>query len=103
MKTDMKTIFRIFSAAAVAALLFTSCETERITYDGPSYIAFADTLNICPVTESGEAWLLPVAATTACGYDRTFGVELIPGKSNAVYGKHFTLESQSVTIKAGKM
>lgn len=98
----MKRIFTAFSALALVAAAFTGCDEERITYDGPSYVAFADTLSVYPVQQSCEPFGVDIAATQAVGYDRTFGVEVVNKGSNAVYGRHYTLESQSVTIPAGK-
>lgn len=98
----MKRIFTAFSALALAASALTGCDEERITYDGPSYVAFADTLSVYPVQQSCEPFGVDIAATRAVGYDRTFGVEVVNKGSNAVYGRHYTLESQSVTIPAGK-
>lgn len=98
----MKKNFTIIYAVLAAMLLAAGCNTERIMYDGPAYVGFPDTLGICPVTEDGSEYRLAVASTVKCDYDRTYGVEVIPSKSNAIYGRHYELSGQSVTIKAGE-
>lgn len=97
----MKRLFSILTAIAVGAAALTGCNEERITYTGPSYVMFADTLSVYPVQQSCEPLGVDIAATRTTDYDRTFGVEVINKGSNAVYGRHYTLESSSVTIPAG--
>ena len=53
-------------------------------------------------TEQRRSLDIPVAATEACSYDRTVAVEVIDKKSNAIEGKHYTIESNTITIKAGE-
>ena len=98
----MKRTIYIVSAVFAAALALSSCKTDYITFDGPSAVAFSDTTFVCPVQQSGEEFGIDIAATTASASDRTFVVEAIPGKSNAVFGKHYVIENQTVTIKAGE-
>ena len=84
-------------------VFISSCgEAERQTYDGPNYILFSDTLTVLPVQNNEEVFDIPVAATQACSYDRTMAVEVIEQKSNAIEGKHYTIESNTITIKAGE-
>lgn len=98
----MKKSIYIISAAFAAVILLAGCQTERITYSGPSYVGFADTLNTCPVTIDNPEYMLAVASTTVCDYDRTYGVEVVPKGSTAVYGVNYELVNQTVTIKAGE-
>lgn len=98
----MKRLFIILALLMIAVASFVGCDEERIIYSGPSYVAFADTLSVYPVQEDCKPLQVAIAATRSCDYDRTFGVEVINQGSNAVYGRHYTLESQSVTIKAGE-
>lgn len=98
----MKRLFIILSSACLAAASLAGCEERHITYSGPSYVGFADTLSVYPVQQSGEAFGVEIAATQACDYDRTFGVEVVTAKSSASYGRHYTLESESVVIRAGE-
>lgn len=90
----------------VTALLvaITSCDTdaEYTTYTGPNYIMFSDTLYELPVQDNEKYFEIPVVATTTCDYDRTVAVEIIDSKSNAAEGKHFSLKSNNVVIKAGE-
>ncbi|EJX10645.1 secreted protein containing Na-Ca exchanger/integrin-beta4 domain protein [gut metagenome] len=80
-----------------------SCgDAEKPTYEGPNYILFSDTLNVLGVQNNEEVFDIPVTATQACNHDRTVAVEVIENKSNAIEGKHYTLENNSVTIKAGE-
>lgn len=85
-----------------AAALFLSCKADYIEYSGPEYVAFSDTLFTCPVLQDGEEFNVTIASTTACDYDRTFGVEVIDKNSNAIEGYHYSLKANSVTIKAGE-
>lgn len=89
----------------LALLMFaaTGCgDAERPDYDGPNYILFSDTLNVLGVQNNEEVFDIPIAATQTCDYDRTVAVEVIDKESNAIEGKHYSIESNSVTIKAGE-
>ena len=82
---------------------FTSCKEEHITYQGAEYIMFADTLTILGVENSEEVFDITIAATTASDQDRTMAVEVIDKESSAIEGVHYTIESNTVTIKAGEL
>ena len=69
----------------------------------PDYIQFSDTLYVFPVVDDEEYHNVPVVATKACDYDRTVAVEVIDAGSNAVEGKHYSIESNTITIKAGEL
>ena len=45
---------------------------------------------------------IPVAATEACSYDRTVAVEVIDQRATPLREKHCTIESNTITIKAGE-
>lgn len=96
-----KILYTLISVAA--ALGVVSCQEQYITYSGPEYMMFPDTLSTNMVLADGSTFKVPVASTVKCDYDRTFGVEVIDAGSNAVEGKHFSLKSHSVTIPAGKL
>ena len=81
---------------------FISCSEEYISYNGSSYVMFADTLAVYPIQQSNETFSVDLVATKSAKYDRTFGVEIIGNTGNAILGRHYTLESNSVTIKAGE-
>ena len=93
----------ILTAAALAAVLFASCEAERQTYIGPSLIMFSDTLTTVAVQSDDQVLSVDLSATYSCDYDRTVGVEIVQKQSNAVEGRHFSVGSYSVTIPAGKL
>lgn len=99
----MKRFFTGLIIAAAAASVFVGCKQDDNIYEGPSYIMFSDTLSVVPVTEAGEAVGIPVVATQIKNYDRTFGVEIVPNsESTAIYSRHYVLESNTITIKAGQ-
>ena len=89
-------------AALAVAVSVTSCKEEYTTYSDQEYVLFADTLSTHMVPKDQEYFSVPIASTVACGYDRTFGVEVIDEGSNAIEGKHYRLLSNTVTIPAGK-
>lgn len=82
---------------------FTSCEEERTLYSGTEYIMFADTLSVLGVENDGDEFEIAIAATTVSDRDRTVAVEVLDKYSNAIEGKHYTLTSNTVTIKAGEL
>lgn len=100
----MKHFYNKLATVAIALMaMLTACNNEDQLYNGPSYVMFADTLNVCPVYQDGEAYQVAVSATRTASYDRNFGVEVLHTKSNAVEGVHYTLSSNTVTIPAGEL
>lgn len=90
--------------AVVTALIgLAGCEQDRVVYSGPNYLMFSDTLYYYGVQETNEIFDVPVSATVPADYDRTFAIEVIDRKSNAVEGRHYKILSNTVTIKAGEM
>lgn len=81
---------------------FIGCSEDYTTYNGPSYVMFSDTLLVYPVQQSNETFNVDLVATQTSNRDRTFGVEIVSNKGNAILGRHYTLESNSVVIKAGE-
>jgi hypothetical protein len=69
----------------------------------PDYIQFSDTLYVFPVVDDEEYHNVPIVATKTCSYDRTVAVEIIDAASNAIEGRHYSLESNTITIKAGEL
>ena len=96
-------------AAGIALLItiatgITGCnDSESLIYSGPEYILFSDTLYVLPVADDEEYHNIPIVATEACDYDRTVAVEIMDANSNAIEGRHYSLESNSITIKAGEL
>ena len=98
----MKKIFYTLISMAMAFAVV-SCDEQYITYQGPEYMMFSDTLSTNMVLSDGSTFTVPVASTVACDYDRTIGVEVVDAGSNAIEGKHFSLKSNTITIPAGKL
>ncbi len=103
---DTKMIKHIYTTITIVsiALCLTAC-SEKIgdnIYAGPEFVMFSDTLSTCPVFESAVPFSVPVVASTVTKYDRTFGVQVIDSKSNAIEDYHYRLESNTVTIPAGE-
>ena len=94
----------LIGLCAVFSLLITTaaCDEEYTTYDGPSFISFSDTLYVLPVQNNEEYFDIPVVASQKCDYDRTLAVEVVDKKTNAVEGKQFSIESNTITIPAGQ-
>lgn len=82
--------------------VLSSCDEQYTTYDGPAYVMFSDTLSICPALQDERTFAVNIASTRACDYDRTYAVEIMAQQSTAVYNRHYVLETQTVTIPAGK-
>lgn len=103
----MNIIYRLsrnFLGLALAVAFASSCnEGEPLAPTTPDYIQFSDTLYVLPVADDVEYHNVPIVATQACDYDRTVAVEIIDATSNAIEGKHYSLESNTITIKAGEL
>lgn len=95
----------IFSAivSLISFVCFTSCEEERTVYSGQQYIMFADTLSLIGVEDNGEYADIYISATKAMDKDQTLAVEVIEQESSAIEGVHYTIESNTVVIKAGEL
>ena len=108
----MKRIYIYITLAIAAALSFTGCHEEYVTYSDKEYVMFADTMAIYPVQSKGSkdengnvvdsTFRVPVVSTVTRDYDRTFGIEILDKGSNAIERKHYRLESNTVTIPAGR-
>lgn len=97
-----KIILSMFMAVVAVVLCITGCKPEYTVYSGPDYILFSDTLYEIAVVDE-TYYNVPIVATRACDYDRNVAVEIIDANSNAIEGKHYNLESNTVTIKAGEL
>ncbi len=89
-------------AFAFVAASFTGCHERYVTYSDKEYVMFADTMAIYPVQKAEPSFSIPVVSTVKRKYDRTFGVEIVDNGSNAIENKHYSLESNTITIKAGQ-
>ena len=99
--TTLKPLLVAFGTLLLTALV--GCESERTQYDGPSYITFSAERHDLGVMDGEEWFEIPITATHTIDHDRNVGVEIIAARSSAVYGMHYTIESTTVTIPAGKL
>jgi len=97
----MKHILKYIAIPFLAALSV-ACQERYVTYSDAEYVMFADTLATYPVQQDVEYFSIPVVSTVTRDYDRTFGVEIIDKGSNAIEKFHYSLKSNTVTIKAGE-
>ena len=88
--------------AFLAVAAFSSCKERYVTYSDAEYVMFADTLATYPVQDTVEYFRIPVVSTVIRDYDRTYGVEIIDKGSNAIENRHYHLQSNTITIKAGE-
>lgn len=101
--TIMKRLFIGMGVVIALTVGLSGCgDMAKTTYNGPDYVMFADTMSLFPVQNSQDYFTVPVASTVACDYDRTFAVEVDEKASNAIEKKHYVIESNTVTIKAGE-
>ena len=98
----MNKLLVVLPASALLLMSVAGCNEERVSYDGPECIMFSDTLFTLPIQNSEEVFDIPVVSMYTDGADRTFAVEIVDKKSNAVEGRHYELESNTVVIKAGE-
>ena len=99
--TTLKHLLVAFGTLLLTALV--GCESERTQYDGPSYITFSAERHDLGVMDGEEWFEIPITATQTTDHDRNVGVEIIAARSSAVYGMHYTIESTTATIPAGKL
>lgn len=96
----------LFSPIFLALLLIsslTSCSNEATMYSGNEYAMFADSVLYMPVTPDSEHFFeVPVSLTKPLNEDKSFGVEVIIKKSNAIEGIHYQILTPNITIKAGQ-
>ena len=98
----MKQILKYIAIPFLAAISV-ACQERYVTYSDAEYVMFADTLATYPVQQDVEYFSIPVVSTVTRDYDRTFGVEIIDKGSNAIEKYHYSLKSNTVTIKAGSV
>lgn len=99
----MKRLFKNLGVLVFAAVSLMGCGEDMITYKGPDYVMFSDTLQTIAVQDGETYYDIPVSVTAACDYDRTYSVEIVDEESNAIEGVHYNLQSNNVTIKAGEL
>lgn len=99
----MNRIYIAIYALVSALIMLTACSEERIVYSGNDSVMFADSLHILPIQNNTDVFDITISAMKASNIDRTYAVEVLEQKSNAIEGYHYNLLSNSVTIKAGEM
>ena len=99
----MKKILIGFCAVFSLLLSVTSCNETYTTYEGPGFISFSDSIYVLPVQNNEQVFDIPVVAAQSCDYDRTLAVEVMVKNTNAIEGKHFSVESNTITIPAGEL
>ena len=99
------TILKSFIVTLGTLLLTTmvGCEPERTIYDGPNYVMFSAERHDLGIMDIEEWFEIPISATRTAEHDRNVGVEIVAARSSAIYGMHYTIESTTVTIPAGKL
>ena len=85
------------------AFALLACNTERTTYNETNFILFSAEEHTLGVIDSEEWFEIPITATRTADYNRNVGVEVIASESSAIEGLHFIVESNTVTIPAGKL
>ena len=98
----MKQITIYITSLLLAAASFSACKEQYVTYNDAEYVMFADTMAVYPVQKDVEWFPIPVVSTVVRDYDRTFGVEIIDKGNNAIENLHYSLKSNTITIKAGE-
>lgn len=89
-------------ALITAAFALAGCQEDTITYEGPDHVMFADSTQIIAITDSTTWHDIMIGTTQTADHDRNYGVEVVAKETNAIEGVQFTLESNTVTIKAGE-
>ena len=98
----MKNIFKYITLSFIAAFSLTGCHERYVTYSDAEYVMFADSMAVYPVQKEDSTFTIPVVSTVKRNYDRTFAVEIIDKGNNAIDMRHYHLESNTITIKAGE-
>lgn len=62
----MKKIFIGLLALCALPLVFSACQEERTSYEGPDYVMFSDTLSVLGVQNNEEYFDVAVAAMQPC-------------------------------------
>ena len=98
----MKQILKYIAISFLAVTALVSCKESYVTYSDAEYVMFADTMATYPVQQDVEWFSIPVVSTVTRDYDRTFGVEVVDKGNNAIENLHYSLQSNTITIKAGE-
>ncbi len=101
----MKRILNQLLTVSLLVVVLQACDSsaDQTTYDGPEYVMFADTVSYFPVSNSQDYFDVAIGSTVVSDHDRSYAVEVYDRNSTAIEGRHFTIESNTVTIKAGEL
>ena len=99
----MNRIFIAITTLIATLMVLCGCSEERIVYSGTDAVMFADTLYILPIQDDTETFEIQISSLTPSSTDRTFAVEVLDSRSNAIEGVHYEILSNSATIKAGEV
>lgn len=93
----------LYSLCLLLTILFVGCDRKEILYSGDSYVMFADSALVMPVTvDANKTFDVVIGTTLAADYDRNYVVSVDVEHSNAIEGYHFELLNKNVQIKAGE-
>lgn len=98
----MRKLFSSLLMLPVMVWAMIGCDSDYIAYSGPDYVGFSDSVALMPVFTQDSVFGVYVASTKTYDYDRTFAVEVLENKSNAVEGLHYQMVNHNVVIKAGE-
>ena len=69
----------------------------------PDYVMFSDSLQTIAIQSSDTYYDIPIFATTACDYDRTYAVEVVDKGVMPLKDYIMNCSQTLVTIKAGEL
>lgn len=104
MRKFLSNIGLMAGLACVCAVSAVSCSDGKseMLYQGPSFVQFADSAYLVPVTCVDTVFQIPVSVARASRKDRSIAVVTDLRQSNAIEGYHYRLESHNVLIPAGE-
>jgi hypothetical protein len=85
------------------ALALGACRADYTIDVKPDFVMFSSEDYTLGVMDSEEWHEIPISATKIVDYDRNIGVEVIWAESSAIEGLHYVVESNTLTIPAGKL
>ena len=89
--------------AICIAVVLTACKSDYTVSVNPDIIMFSAKEYTLGVVDNEEWFEIPVSATKVVDYDRNVGVEVLWSESSAIEGLHYVVESNTLTIPAGKL
>ena len=85
------------------ALVLSACRADYTMDANANIVMFSSEDYVLGVMDSEEWHEIPISATKVVDYDRNIAVEVIWAESSAIEGLHYVLESNTLTIPAGKL